>query len=266
VSSRRLLGVVAASFGLASAPGALAAEPFATVARGDAAGTVIVLDVEQLRRFQGGVIAAVDQAAAPPIDPPRYARCVAALARRGTVRPGSRRAECRRLDRRSRAHAARQLLDLTWVVAEADRRSIRFTARRLARAHREAIELFDGSAGFARFLRDTGLNEADIRLNELSQLAQTAIARQISGSVDPTGLSELELAEHQQIAIDIFREQFFARWSGATTCAPAYASLPSCAPPAADPAPTSGAFPPPSWPVFSPQTDAFRVVVDRGDS
>lgn len=217
-------------------PGAVA------VVRGDSGAVFATIGEAQYERFFSAALSQAQQrpsAKAVPLVAPDFAACVHSTNRwaGSGERPrtqGARRRACARKHAEISNTAVRQLLSLNWIAAEADRRVMVFTERRLARAIRTIINVqFDGRRGYERFLRDSTLNDDDVRLEVLAQLAQTAIVRQIKEPWADSDASEdlddrIEAQEAQQRAINEFRTDFLLRSAEATTCAPAYATLPAC--------------------------------------
>ncbi len=202
----------------------------------------------QHARFFGAAVSMSQQrpfAKAVPLVPPAFDACV--NGKRWFEGGGRPRTKKARLRRCAAAHheaqdtAVQQLLSLTWIMAEAERRGIVFTERRYARERRTIIDgQFGDAKGYRRWLRETTLIEADVRLNILSQLGQAAIIRQIYDSV-PKFKDPARQLEAEQVSIEEFRTEFLLRGRASTTCSASYAALPACTGQSDADAPESGA-------------------------
>ncbi len=70
--------------------------------------------------------------------------------------------------------------NLDWVKAEAERRGIKFRKAEVARELNTVIkQSFGNQAGYDKFLKQSGLNQADVELNIVGQLGQTKIVAEL---------------------------------------------------------------------------------------
>lgn len=121
-------------------------------------------------------------------DPPSYTRCVVLMARANAQaaeamgrRPARQtaaqlRAECRTRHETIRDSTVRQLLQMAWLEREAERVGIEATDAEIERAKREA---YPRAADLRRWLRQTGMTEADVEF----QLRFSQYGREISEAV-----------------------------------------------------------------------------------
>lgn len=219
----------------------------AVVRREDGSIHAAIGEAQYLRFFGAAAAQAQERPLANtvPLVPPTFEACV--NGKRWIDAGGRPRTQKARLRRCAAQYrdlqntAVQQLLNLTWLTAEAERRAIVFTERRYARERREIVEQqFGGSKPYRRWLRSSGLVEADVRLNILGQLAQVAIIRQISDSV-PKFKDPAKQQEAQQVSLDEFRTEFLLRGQASTTCGALYAALAACTGQSEGDAPETGA-------------------------
>lgn len=234
------------------APEALPADAFAVV-RADDGTPFFMIPRAQYERFYLAAVGQQQQRSVRrlvPLVPPRFQACVEALKDGRLDAPsagdgiryaqtgGELRSTCAEREAEARNNAAQQVLNLTWIKAEMQRRRIALTERRIAREqHKVADEQFGGPAGFRKFLARSGLQSTDIRLNLVAQLGQAAIVRQLEAQVAAVapGLTrraeleaEVERAEHMQLVIDRFRSVFIRASFARTVCAAAFQPLRAC--------------------------------------
>jgi foldase protein PrsA len=185
------------------------------------------------------------------LDPPRFERCAAAerrrLARNG--RRLSRRALRRRCTRRyetSRAEVMQFLLQGMWVRQEAAAVGIAVAPERVRRSfERQKRDAFRSERAYRRFLRRSGMSEADVLFRVELDLLQGRLVQRVAAMARPVtgeevdryranhrrryrGLSRaaarrrirvLLESRRQQRAIDAFVGDFRARSRAITACA-----------------------------------------------
>lgn len=157
--------------------------------------------------------AALSQAQQKPIaqltalTPPDFKACVAekqkalpADSQRKTSTKASK-AACEKQYTEVRNTAMQQVINLNWIKGEAARRGITFRKSELTRELNTVIKTsFKNQAGYQEFLKTSGLNDEDVRLNIVSQLGQTKIVAQLQKEVKTPTDAELRAYFNQKQA------------------------------------------------------------------
>ena len=142
------------------------------------------------------------------------------------------------------------LLQSAWIRQEATRLGIAVSPRRVRRAlAREKRRTFDSEREYRRFLRRSGMREADVRFRLRHQLLTVGVTKRVSSRIEPVtrqdvsrnyaryreryrGVSRRQArstiririrAKRQQVAIERFVRDFESRYRGMTVCAEDYA-------------------------------------------
>jgi hypothetical protein len=188
------------------------------------------------------------------VDPPRFERCIAALAKRTASRPPrpSRRQlheRCRRRAEKLREEVMQFLLQAVWLRQEAAARQIVVTLPQVLRSfERQKREAFDSEREYRRFLRESAITEAQLHYRVALSLMQERIAAQVTEAVPRVTDAEVNryyanhrrkyrnhsrgkalrriravlTARRQMRALDRFITDFRARYRAITVCAEGY--------------------------------------------
>jgi SurA N-terminal domain len=186
-----------------------------------------------------------------PLDPPRFKRCVAAelrMLRKGAPRPSRRalRLRCRTRYDALRTSTTLFLIHTVWTRQEAAARGIAVTPEQVRREfERQKRQAFPTERTFRRFLRATGMTEADllerVELEMLQEgLSDAAVEgvpkvteedvdryyarhrRRYRGIAPARARREIRVlltARRQQRAISLFVADFRSRYRAITVCA-----------------------------------------------
>jgi hypothetical protein len=188
------------------------------------------------------------------VDPPRFDRCIAALAKRTakrTPRPSRHqlRSRCERRAQNVRAEVMQFLLQSVWVRQEAAARGIVVTLPQVVRSfERHKREAFESEREYRRFLRTSAFTEAQIIFRVALSMLQERITEQVAAGVREVTeddvnryyaehrrkyrgvprrralrvIDRLLTARRQMRAIDRFVTDFRARYRSITVCAEGY--------------------------------------------
>jgi hypothetical protein len=189
-----------------------------------------------------------------PLDPPRFKRCVAAelrMLREGAPRPSRRalRLRCRTRYDALRASTTLFLLHAVWTRQETTARGMAVTPEQVRRTfERQKRQAFRTERAFRRFLRASGMTEADllerVELNMLQErLTDAAVKgvpevtqqdvdryyarhrRRYRGTAPASARREIRVlltARREQRAISRFVSDFRSRYRAITVCARGY--------------------------------------------
>lgn len=186
--------------------------------------------------------------------PPSFTRCIGAerkrLARkrRGVSRATLRR-RCRRRYEALKREVMQFLVQSAWVRQEAAARGIAVARREVRRQLRsQRRQAFDTDREYRRFLRRSGMTEADLLYRVKVDLLQTRITRQVANSAPPVTSREVSdyyathrrrfrrmprrrarriirrvlRSQRERRAIDTFVLEFRARYRAVTVCREGY--------------------------------------------
>ena len=186
--------------------------------------------------------------------PPRFERCIAAERRRLATsrrRPSRRvlRLRCRRRYKQLRDEVMQFLVQGAWTRQEAKARAIVVPSREVRRQFkRQKRQAFEKERAYRRFLRRSGMTQADILYRVKLDLLQTRITRQVTAAAPPVPPAEvtdyyesnrrrfrkmsrrkarrvirrLLRSQRQQQALDRFVKDFRERYTAVTVCAEGY--------------------------------------------
>lgn len=140
------------------------------------------------------------------VDPPRYERCIAAdrrRARRNGRKPPRRvlRRRCEHRGAGARRETMTFLVQARWFRAEAAARQITVEPERVRRYFEQLTsKSFKSRRAYRRFLRESGLTEADLLVRAELELLQLRLLRGVLESARPVSAAEVKryLSNHRQ--------------------------------------------------------------------
>jgi hypothetical protein len=191
---------------------------------------------------------------APPLEPPRFERCVAAelrIVEEGEPTPSRRelRLRCRTRYEALRTSTMLQLVHGVWTRQEAAARRVAVSPDRLRRAlERQKREEFPTERAFRAFLRSTGMKETDLLERIEFDMLQRRLTRSAAADVPVVTKEDVNrhyarhrrryddmspasarhairvqlTAGRRQRAITRFIDEFRSRYRKVTTCAKGY--------------------------------------------
>jgi hypothetical protein len=194
-----------------------------------------------------------------PVDPPGFERCMAGERRRARKQGHSRsrhalELHCRRRERAARSETMSFLVQALWIRQEtAARRIVVSPARVRKEFERQKRASFPSERAFRRFMRTSGMNEADLLVRVELNLLQELLTKDVTAEIRPGTTAEARryLARHrrkyrgqtrrralrsirtlitarrQQRALNRFIEDFRPRYRALTVCAHGY-EAPEC--------------------------------------
>ncbi|MDQ8045021.1 MAG: peptidyl-prolyl cis-trans isomerase [Patulibacter sp.] len=153
----------------------------------------LVVDKAQFGRFFNAALSQTEQkelSKLTPVVPPNFTACVAE--KKAAIPKDSQRKtsdatlkkQCQTEYDTTRNTAMQQLVNLNWIKGELAARDITFRKAELKLALDNIItSTFQGQAGYQAFLKQSGLNQADVDLNVLATAGEKKIVAQLQAGV-----------------------------------------------------------------------------------